>query len=293
MPGPNEITAQLIALARQEDLGEGDITTALLSDPDSEAEFVLVVKQNGVLAGREIASQVLHAFDPKIRIEWTPECREGGELDQAPTTIARIRGSVRSVLGAERVLLNFLQRLCGVATLTRNFVHTVEGTDAKIYDTRKTIPGFRTLDKYAVRCGGGFNHRRGLFDAVLVKDNHLAGAVTERLGATLFEMLNRLDQLSRKPDFVEVEAASLEQMHELCKVVSIDVILLDNFSLDDLAQAVNYRDSLGLRGKIELEASGGVTLNTARAIAETGVERISVGAITHSAPALDLSLERL
>ena len=197
------------------------------------------------------------------------------------------------ILSAERVLLNFLQRLCGIATLTGSFVDAAAGTDAAIYDTRKTAPGWRVLEKYAVRCGGGRNHRRGLFDAVLIKDNHLAGVDPDRLAGTVFEMLNRLSTSDAKPAFVEVEADSPDQVEALLTVVGIDVVLLDNFSVENLREAVATRDRLGLGGKVALEASGGVTLETVTAVAETGVDRISIGALTHSPRAIDLSLERV
>lgn len=290
---PDDFVAHLISLARQEDLGAGDVTTALLPAANAEARFDLVAKQNCIWAGCEVARQVLDAYDPAIQLQWNSSLQDGAKITTTPATLATLQGPLHSILGAERVLLNFLQRLCGVATLTNAFVRTVAGTRAAIYDTRKTIPGWRTLDKYAVRCGGGRNHRQGLFDAVLLKDNHLAGIPVDHLASTVFEMLNRVAALEKAPQFVEVEAVNLGQVRELCKVVGIDVILLDNFSVPQMGEAVQYRDSIGLRGKVELEASGGVTLQTVRAIAETGVERISAGAITHSAPAIDLSLERL
>jgi nicotinate-nucleotide pyrophosphorylase (carboxylating) len=302
---------ELIALARREDLGSGDITSALLETTATPARFQLLAKASGVFAGREIAPPILAAFDPAIRIEWIPAIVDGARLSTPRTELASIRGPLASILSAERTLLNFLQRLCGIASLTRAFVDAVAGTQAAIYDTRKTVPGWRLLDKYAVRCGGGRNHRMGLYDAVLLKDNHLAGFDPRRLAATVFEMLNRLpagqgeapaepteprasaraDSPPAEPQ-VEIEVSSLEQFEQLLNVVAVDVILLDNFHTAQLRQAVQLRDARGLRGKIELEASGGVTLHNVRDIAAAGVERISVGAITHSVPALDLSLER-
>ena len=284
---------RLIELAKSEDLGRGDITSSLLEHPQQRAIFHLIAKQRGVFAGREIASAVLAAYGASVDLEWTAAGVDGRRIDSLPTHLATIRGSLAVVLAAERVLLNFLQRLCGVATLTRAFVDAVAGTDAAIYDTRKTAPGWRTLEKYAVRCGGGNNHRMGLGDGVLIKDNHLAGIETDRLAHTVFEMLSRMSTREVKPTFVEIEAASVEQVTQLLKVVGIDVILLDNFSLDQLREAVALRDGAGLRGKVALEASGGITLQSIHAVALTGVERISVGALTHSAPALDLSLDRV
>lgn len=289
----HEDVAKLIALARHEDLGTGDVTTGLLDDPNVRVTFRLVAKEPGVFAGREIAPAVVAAFDEAIELEWTDAGCDRATIDPVPAELAVIKGPLGPILSSERVMLNFLQRLCGVATLTREYVDAVAGTGAEIFDTRKTTPGWRKLEKYAVRCGGGRNHREGLFDAVLIKDNHLTGVPTPRLAQAVFEMLNRLDTSKAKPDFIEVEADSLAAAEELLKVVGIDSILLDNFTIDDLCRAVALRDERGLRGKVALEASGGITLATVRAVAETGVERISVGAITHSAVTLDLSMGRI
>ncbi len=283
----------LIALARQEDLGEGDCTTRLLDPQHDDVSFQLLAKQVGVFAGLGVAAPVLHAFDPNIALEWTPGVSDGALIRSAPAELGMLRGSLPSLLAAERVFLNFLQRLCGVASLTRRYVDAVGGTGAAICDTRKTVPGWRVLDKYAVRCGGGINHRNGLYDAVLIKDNHLSGVEPGRLAATVFHMLNRLDRATTQPTFIEVEAQTVEEVEELLKVVGLDMILLDNFTIEELREAVALRAALGLRGKIEFEASGGITLDNVREVAETGVERISVGALTHSASALDLSLERV
>jgi nicotinate-nucleotide pyrophosphorylase (carboxylating) len=289
----DETVSQLIALAKREDLGAGDLTSGLLPRAGAVADFRFLARQRGVFAGGEIAPRVLHAYDPSILIEWSAAGTDGARIESPPTELAMIHGPLGAVLSAERVMLNFVQRLCGVATLTQAFVDAVSGTGAKILDTRKTTPGWRTLEKYAVRCGGGRNHRAGLFDAVLIKDNHLAGVPTDRLAGAIFEMLNALSASDARPAFIEVEATDVAQVEELLKVVGIDTILLDNFSIEALREAVKLRDDVGLRGKVSLEASGGVTLRTVRAIAETGVERISVGALTHSATAIDLSLERI
>ncbi len=287
-----EIIARLIDLAKQEDLGGGDLTASLLPDENRRASFRLVAKASGVFAGREIALHVLRAYHDSMEIDWADIATDGAAIDTPGATLAAIHGPLGALLSAERVLLNFLQRLCGVATLTREFVDAVAGTGATILDTRKTTPGWRSLEKYAVRCGGGTNHRMGLFDAVLIKDNHLVGIDDQHLAGAVFEQLNELAESGVKPGFVEVEADSLRQVEELLKVVGIDVILLDNFSLEETRRAVTLRDELGLGDKIALESSGGVTLADVCALAETGVDRISVGAITHSATALDLSLER-
>ncbi len=284
---------RLIDSAKREDLGSGDLSTGLIADPGAPATFRLIAKQPGVFAGREIAPVVLRSYDPAIDIDWANLGSDGATIAAAPAELATIRGPVGPILSAERVLLNFLQRLCGIATLTRTYVDAVNGTGADIFDTRKTTPGWRKLEKYAVRCGGGHNHREGLFDAVLIKDNHLVGVEEVGLAAHVFDLLNRLDATGAKPAFVEVEADTLAQVEELLKVVGLDVILLDNFSVDDLRSAVALRDRRGLRGKVALEASGGITLDSVRGVAEAGVDRISVGAITHSATALDLSVERV
>jgi len=284
---------QLIELARREDLGEADITSALLEDPRTQASFRLQARQPGTFAGRDVAEAVLHSYDPAIQVDWSATSRDGASWQQAPTTLAMLRGPLARILEAERVMLNFLQRLSGIATLTRKYVDAVQGTSAAIYDTRKTIPGWRKLDKYAVRCGGGANHRTGLFDAVLIKDNHLAGVPAQRLAAHVFQMLNRLDPTGRAPDFVEVEVTSLDQLAEILKVVGIHLVMLDNFSVEQLRSAVDLRESCGLAGKVALEASGGIHLGNVRQVAQTGVERISVGALTHSALALDIGLDRI
>ncbi len=289
----DETVSQLISLAKREDLGAGDLTSGLLPQAGAVADFRLVAKQPGIFAGREIAPRVIHAYDTSILMEWSTAGVDGSRIESVPTELAMIRGPLGAVLSAERVMLNFLQRLCGVATLTRSFVDAVAGTHAKILDTRKTTPGWRALERYAVRCGGGSSHRAGLFDAVLIKDNHLAGVSTDRLAGAVFQMLNALSASGARPAFIEIEAADVTQVVELLKVVGIDSILLDNFAIDALREAVELRDHMGLGGKVALEASGGVTLQTVRAIAETGVERISVGALTHSAASIDLSLERI
>jgi len=283
--------AAVIKLARDEDLGDGDISAALMSNPHEWASFTLLARQVGVFAGREVAPAVVDAYDPAIEIDWADRAVDGARLEDATTELAVIRGPIGPVLSAERVLLNFLQRLAGIATLTRRFVDAVSLTSAAIYDTRKTTPAWRSLEKYAVRCGGGKNHRLGLYDAVLIKDNHLAGIAPDRLASAVFDMLNRLAAV--KPAFVEVEVDSLEQLESLLSVVGIHAILLDNFTLEDLRRAIALRDDYGLRGKVELEASGGVTLDTVRSVAETGVDRISVGSLTHSAAALDMAMERI
>lgn len=289
--------ARLIAAARtlaelacEEDLGaRGDISTAC-SGLSGDGVFRLVAKQRGVFAGRLIVPVVLDIFGGEVDIAWAEAGVDGCPIQHPPVDLAVLRGPVDRVLTAERTLLNFLQRLSGIATATAKYVRAIEGTGAAIYDTRKTIPGWRILEKYAVQCGGGCNHRMGLHDAIMWKDNHL---VTDRpIAGAVFEMLNRAGSLDPPPSFVCVEVDRLEQLEAVLSVVGVDIVLLDNFTTGMMEQAVELRDGLGLNGKIALEASGGITLENVREVAETGVERISIGAITHSAPAMDLSLER-
>ena len=294
----SERTIQLIRAACDEDLGRvGDITAGLLTDPDVEISARIVSRAAGVICGLALGPQVCEVFGERLGAslafavaQAAGRSRADGDLVQVGKTIATVRGAHAAVLALERTLLNFLGRMSGVATLTRRYVDAARkaNPNVRILDTRKTIPGWRELDKYAVRTGGGDNHRMGLYDAVLIKDNHLAGVPVERLAETLQELLTRV---SAAPAFVEVEVDNLEQLAEVCKVERVDIVLLDNFSLDELRKAVAYRDSQGLREKLALEASGKVTLENVADIAATGVDRISVGALTHSAASLDIGLD--
>jgi nicotinate-nucleotide pyrophosphorylase (carboxylating) len=260
--------------ALAEDVGEGDVTTDATVAEDAVGTAELLLREPGVVCGLGVAEAVFRALDPELRFERLVD--EGAALPGA-TAVARVTGSERSILTGERTALNFLGRLSGIATLTRRYVAAVSGTGAAILDTRKTTPGLRALEKHAVATGGGRNHRFGLDDGVLVKDNHLraAGSV-----ATAVERLRAATPLP-----VEVECDTLEQVSEAL-AAGTDAILLDNMSLDELRAAVALT-----RGRARLEASGGVTLESVRAIAETGVDEISVGALTHSARSLDVSLE--
>jgi nicotinate-nucleotide pyrophosphorylase (carboxylating) len=292
-PNVEEIK-ELIQLAKREDLRGDDVTSRLLVDENAIGVGTVLQKGVGIACGLPIVEHICRAYDERLRVEQIPgfhmEIIEGRFSDAKVTPLLRVRGPMRSLLSAERVILNFLQHMSGVATLTNRFVKRIDGTGAKIYDTRKTTPGFRALDKYAVRCGGGFNHRIGLFDGLLVKDNHLAGVPMRELPAFLSNIVNR----SRGEDatrVIEVEVDNLDQLREVLKVDGIDVILLDNMDCPKMQTAVEQRDRAGRRGKSELEASGGVTLETVRSIALTGVERIAVGAVTHSATALDIGFD--
>jgi nicotinate-nucleotide pyrophosphorylase (carboxylating) len=298
-PSHEEIK-DIIQLAKREDLGakQDDVTSRLLIDENAIAVGTLLQKSVGITCGLPMVEMICRAYDERLRVEQIPgfhmEIIEGRFSDSRMTPLLRIRGPLRSLLSAERVILNFLQRMSGVATLTQRFVKRVDGSSAKIYDTRKTIPGFRALDKYAVRAGGGMNHRIGLYDGLLVKDNHLAARPLKELGA----FLSRIVSQCRAEDptrLVEIEVDTLDQLREVLKVDGVDVILLDNMDCPKMQLAVEMRnqvfDKSGKKAKVELEASGGVTLETVRSIALTGVERIAVGAITHSAPAMDIGLD--
>lgn len=278
-------TSILIDLALGEDIGSGDVTSEYFVPEGREARGRIIAKQEGVVAGVEIAKEVFERVDPETKVKVVLESGSpvgrGGER----TPVLEVSGSARSLLTAERVALNFLQRLSGIATKTEQFVKLVEGTKARILDTRKTTPGWRSLEKGAVLAGGGTNHRMGLYDRAMVKDNHLVaeGGVEE-----LQKAISKLR--AEKPGVeVELEADRLDQVADFLKLEGVDYILLDNMDNDSLREAVAMRGESGP----ELEASGGVNLTTVAEIAKTGVDFISVGAVTHSAVALDLSLEFL
>jgi nicotinate-nucleotide pyrophosphorylase (carboxylating) len=275
---PTTDLARVVETALAEDLGPGDVTTRTLFDAATRCRADLLLKAPGVLCGLPAAEAVLRALDSELELEAL--AYEGELIEEVPAVIARIEGSALAVLSGERTALNLLGRLSGIATLTRRFVDAVAGTDAVILDTRKTAPGLRALEKYAVRCGGATNHRLGLFDAVLVKDNHvlLAGGI----GAAVARLRAAGPALP-----IEVEAETIAEVREAISA-GADRILLDNMSPARLREAV---DLVG--GRAGLEASGGITLENVRAIAETGVDFISIGALTHSAGALDVSLEVL
>lgn len=264
----------LIESALAEDLGGGDVTTAAVVPPEARAHARIEQKAPGVIAGLEVGRAVFERVDRDLR--WRASASEGQWRTSG--SVATVEGAAAPVLAAERVALNLLGRLSGVATLTARYVRAAEGTGARILDTRKTSPGLRGLEKQAVVAGGGLSHRRGLYDAILVKENHavLAGGVGRAARAAL----------QSAPDgmLVEVECSDLDEVEEALEA-GVARILLDNMPIDLLREAVALAG-----GRAELEASGGVSLETVRAVAETGVDYISVGALTHSAPALDLSL---
>jgi nicotinate-nucleotide pyrophosphorylase (carboxylating) len=268
-----DVLERAVYAALAEDVGEGDVTTEATVDDDAVGVATLVLREPGVVCGLRVAELTFRALDPEIAFEALVE--EGSLVESGP--VATVRGSKRALLTAERTALNFLGRLSGIATLTRRYVNAVEGTGVAILDTRKTTPGLRALEKHAVATGGGRNHRFGLDDGVLVKDNHL------RAAGSVAVAVERVRATTDLP--VEVECDTLEQVAEALES-GADAILLDNMSRDELRAAVAL-----VEGRARLEASGGVTLETVRAIAETGVDEISVGALTHSARSLDVSME--
>lgn len=263
-----------IQRALTEDLGTGDATTNSIVSLDARLEGLIKAKQQGVVAGLEVSAAVFHALDQAV--EFRASVQEGA-LVESGVVVASLYGSARSILTAERTALNFLGRMSGIATLTRQFVELVAGTSAKILDTRKTAPGLRAIDKLAVRYGGGQNHRFGLFDMILIKDNHIdhAGSLTRAV---------ELARAARGDLEIEVEARTLEHVKDAIDL-GVKRILLDNMSLEMMTEAVRMT-----RSRAQLEASGNVNLATARQIAETGVDFISVGELTHSARVFDFSL---
>jgi len=268
-----------IAAALNEDIGEGDITTDFFVPETLHATGRITARENAIIAGTGAAAEVFRRVDPSIDIQII---HPDGDEVVAGDTIVEIRGLARSILKAERVALNFLQRLCGIATLTRQFVDAIGNHPVKILDTRKTTPGLRALEKAAVVAGGGVNHRFGLYDMVLVKDNHLA------MFGGLSSFADQIRQLRQKrPNMrIEVEADDLEQARAFAEVEGIDVILLDNMTPAQMREAIALR-----KGKIQFEASGGVTLKNVKRIAATGVDYISIGGLTNAARAIDIGLE--
>lgn len=289
---------QLLRMAVAEDLGQaGDWTTGALVPEDALGRAAVVAREAGVVAGLPAVESTLREIDPCLR--WHPEKQDGREVE-AGDRLGVIEGPGRGMLVVERLLLNLLGRLSGIATLTREYVNAVASTKARIYDTRKTTPGWRRLEKYAVRCGGGRNHRTGLFDAVLIKDNHLAlGAESVAGGEPRYSAVEAvalarqfLTENAADPAvasmIVEIEVDTIEQLEQVLPT-GPDLILLDNMRPATLRRAVSLRDARN--PAVELEASGGVNLRSVRRIAETGVDRISVGALTHSAVCLDIGLD--
>ena len=268
--------AEIIRQALAEDIGTGDVTTQLTVDPNLRASADFIAKQAGVIAGAEVVRQTLLQLDPAMDFALLVE---DGETAEPGDTILTATGHAQSLLTGERVALNFLQRLSGIATMTSRFVALAVGSKASIVDTRKTTPGLRVLEKYAVRVGGGRNHRFGLYDAIMIKDNHIqaAGGIAAAVERAQAQASHTLS--------VTVECDTLEQVREALDA-GVDILLLDNMTVDELTEAVEIVD-----GQAMTEASGGVNEQTVAKIAQTGVDIISVGALTHSAPTLDISME--
>ncbi|MGI8724119.1 MAG: carboxylating nicotinate-nucleotide diphosphorylase [Methyloceanibacter sp.] len=274
---PSPLVKEAVAVALAEDLGTaGDITTDAIVPPDARGKAEIVMREAGVVAGLPLADAAFRALDPDV--SFVARVADGTKID-AGTAVAQIEATTRAILTGERTVLNFIGRLSGIATLTAKYAAAVEGTRTRIACTRKTTPGLRALEKYAVRAGGGLNHRFGLYDAVLVKDNHIAAAGGMR--QALEGLRARVGHMVK----VEVEVDTLQQLQEAL-LYPIDAVLLDNMDIASLKEAVALAD-----GRVITEASGGVTLETVREIAETGVDLISVGALTHSPRNLDSSLE--
>ncbi|MGA1979662.1 MAG: carboxylating nicotinate-nucleotide diphosphorylase [Sedimentisphaerales bacterium] len=279
---------QLIKMAIEEDLGSGDITSELLFKDDVIAKTNIISREEIVVCGMNIAREILACFDRRLKLKVIVK---DGQTAYVGCKIATIEGPLRAMLSAERVMLNFLQRLSGIATTTRKFVRAVEGTKAKIYDTRKTMPGWRTLEKYAVRCGGGHNHRLGLYDAVLIKDNHLA-----QLGRNFYPKLKKIIERAKKikgAKFIAVEVDHVDdQLNYVLKIPGVDIVLLDNMGQWQLKHAIDMRNKMCRKDKRPLlEASGNISLSNVSAIAQCGIDRIAVGEITHSARAVDIAVD--
>ncbi len=276
----------LIALALEEDLAQvGDITSTATLPSQARANGKIVAREAGVLAGMPLVGRLVRHF--QLEADWRPIIADGASVERG-SVIAELAGPVRSILAMERTALNFLERLSGIATLTARFVAAVSGTGAEILDTRKTLPGWRLLEKYAVRCGGGKNHRMGLHDAILIKDNHLACLAAQGLADPITAAVAAARAHAAHAAFIEVEVDSLAQLEQALRC-DPDLVLVDNFAAEAVAEAVRRRDAIA--PGIKLEASGGISLATVQELARTGVDRISVGAITHSAPALDIALD--
>lgn len=275
----NSEIIRLIQIALNEDIRTGDVTAeSVFPEIGAWSQGVFIAKQYGILCGLSVARMVFQIISDN-RITWTPQMQDG-DIVEPGMILAKLDGEARDLLSGERTALNFMQRMSGVATKTAEYVHAIEGTGAKILDTRKTIPGWRELDKYAVRTGGGSNHRMGLYDMAMIKDNHIAAAGGIR------EAIRFCKEYIPKDIPIEVEADSLQDVIEILECGNVQRILFDNFTIEQTKAAVAL-----VNGSVETESSGNITLHTIRDYALTGVDYISVGAITHSAPALDISLD--
>lgn len=277
----------LIRGALKEDIGSGDITSEILIPKNRLIKAAIILKEKATVAGLEIARKVFKAVDKDIRFE---AVSADGSQEKPGKIIAKIQGKAGSILSGERTALNFLSHLSGVATVTRSFVDQVKPYKARIMDTRKTIPGLRELEKYAVALGGGCNHRMGLWDAVLVKDNHIAVLKAGAKGINIKDIARLVQEKKPKGMMTDIEVRNLKEFQEVLKIPP-DIIMLDNMDISRIKKAVAMRDAQCDRQKVKIEVSGGVRLSNVRAIAKAGVDMISIGALTHSAKAVDMSLE--
>ena len=275
-----ELINELIRLAFAEDIGDGDHTTLSSIPEKAMGKVRLLIKENGVLAGVAVAERIFHTFDPDLII--TVFISDGAEVRRGDIAFT-VEGKIQSLLQTERLVLNVMQRMSGIATTTRNYVKKLEGTQTRILDTRKTTPGMRMLEKEAVRIGGGVNHRIGLFDMILLKDNHID--FTGGIENAIIRAKEYLWQQGKNIP-IEIEVRNFNELNQVLAIGGVDRIMLDNFTVDDTRKAVEL-----VNGRYELESSGGITFDTIRTYAETGVDYISVGALTHSIKSLDMSLK--
>jgi nicotinate-nucleotide pyrophosphorylase (carboxylating) len=275
-------TAELIELALKEDIGDGDHSALSTIPADARGAARLLIKADGVLAGMDLARSIVQRFDPELNLR--PFMEDGARVNVGDVAFT-LMGPARSILTIERLVLNFMQRMSGIATLTHRYVEAVEGTGCRVLDTRKTTPGMRALEKWAVRIGGGHNHRNGLYDMIMIKDNHadFAGGIPQAIAAAHAYLTMKGMDLP-----IEVETRNMKEVEQVLVTGGVDRIMLDNFTPEQLKVAVDR-----IAGRYETEASGGINLSTIRSYAVTGVDMISVGALTHSVPSLDLSLKAL
>jgi len=271
---------EIIDRVLAEDLGKGDVTTEALIPSDRQGTGLIIAKEEGILAGIEAATQVFHRVDPELEVE---VLLEDGARIKTGNKVAKVSGSIASILKAERVALNFLQHLSGIASETNHYVEAVKGLPVRIIDTRKTTPGLRSLEKHAVKVGGGENHRMNLGAGILIKDNHLAALRGQ--GLDIKDIVTKARQNAPRQLTVEMEVGTVSEALDAVEA-DADIVMLDNMNLEDMRKAVK-----SIHGRALIEASGGITLDNVRAVAETGVDFISIGALTHSAKALDISLE--
>jgi nicotinate-nucleotide pyrophosphorylase (carboxylating) len=278
----DQLISELIELAFAEDIGDGDHTTLCCIPSTAKGKSRLIIKEAGVIAGVEMAKRIFHHFDPDLKIDIF--IQDGSEVKKGDIAFT-VEGKVQSLLQTERLVLNVMQRMSGIATVTRNYVKALEGTHTKVLDTRKTTPGMRLMEKEAVKAGGGENHRIGLFDMILLKDNHVdfAGGIKQAITRAKRYLKEKEKNLR-----IEIEVRNFDELDQALKAGGIDRIMLDNFSVEDTREAVRR-----VNGRYETESSGGITFDTLRAYAETGVDYISVGALTHSVKSLDMSLKAI